>query len=168
MRVVGFDKAKLEKLRPYCDCEIPVTLRDCVIQRNKMKGDLEIVLKTHTKIEKTTASFEISDPKTAGSFVLTLDKLSSLAEYTRVTIKATIIRVHEPQKVGERRIMKQDITIADSTATCFCLFLVLLACFTCSQACHVLSTLLLSLQSLLASFTCSFSGLLQFIFSLHS
>jgi hypothetical protein len=26
----------------------------------------------------------------------------------------------------------------------------------------------LSLQSLLASFTCSFSGLLQFIFSLHS
>ena len=110
--MVGFDKSKLEKLRPYCDYQLPVTLRDCVIQQNKMKGNLEILL--HTKIEK---SFEISDPKTAGSFVLQLFKLSSLAEYTRVTIRATVIRVHESQKVGEKKIMKQDITIADPTAT---------------------------------------------------
>ena len=96
------------------DYQLPVTLRDCVIQQNKMKGNLEILLKSHTKIEK---SFEISDPKTAGSFVLQLDKLSSLAEYTRVTIRATVIRVHESQKVGEKKIMKQDITIADPTAT---------------------------------------------------
>ena len=113
MRVVGFDKTKLEKLRPYYEYQVPVTLRDCVIQRNK-KGNLEIVL---TKIEQSTLSFEISDPKTAGSVVVTLEELSSLPEHTRVTIRATVIRVHESQNVGKRRIMKQDVTIADSTAT---------------------------------------------------
>ena len=116
MRVVGFDKTKLEKLWPYYEYQVPVTLRDCVIQRNK-KGNLEIVLKTHTKIEQSTLSFEISDPKTAGSVVVTLEELSSLPEHTRVTIRATVIRVHESQNVGKRRIMKQDVTIADSTAT---------------------------------------------------
>ena len=115
--IIRVVKSKLEKLRPYCDYQLPVTLRDCVIQQNKMKGNLEILLKSHTRIEKSTVSFEISDPKTAGSFVLQLDKLSSLAEYTRVTIRATVIRVHESQKVGEKKIMKQDITIADPTAT---------------------------------------------------
>lgn len=99
-RIVGFDKAKLEKLKPYCNYQIPVTLKDCVIQRNKMKDSLELVLKSHTKIEKSTMSFEIPDLKTAGSFVITLDKLSTLADHTRVTIRAAVIKVHESQKVG--------------------------------------------------------------------
>ena len=66
MRVVGFDKAKLEQLKPFCDYSLPVTLRDCVVQSNKYTNQLEIVLKTHTKIKQSAVTFEVSDIKTAG------------------------------------------------------------------------------------------------------
>ena len=114
---MGFDKTKLEQLRPFCNYRLPVTLKYCVIQRNKVKDNLEIVLKTHTKIEKSAIDFDISDPKTVGSMVINLDQLSSLDEHTRVTVRGTVIKVHVPQKVGQRRVLKQDITIADQTST---------------------------------------------------
>lgn len=117
MRVVGFDKSKLAQLQAFCDNGQPVTLRDCSIQRNKMKDTLEIVLKTHTKIERSTLNFDISDPKTVGSLCVNLDQLASLAEHTRVTVRGTVTKVHTPLRVGQKRVLKQDITIADQTAT---------------------------------------------------
>ena len=114
MRVVGFDKSKLEKFRPFCVYALPVTVKDCA-KSNKFKDTLEIVLKSHTKIEQSTIAFEIPDPKTAGSFVVLLDQIAGLPEHTRVTVRATIVKMHEPQRVGKR--VKQDITIADATAT---------------------------------------------------
>ena len=117
MRVVGFDKTKLAQLRSFCDNGLPVTLRDCAIQRNKLKDTLEIVLKTHTKIEKSTLNFDISDPKTVGSLCVNLDQLATLPEHTCVTVRGTVTKVHTPQRVGQRRVLKQDITIADQTAS---------------------------------------------------
>ena len=40
MRVVGFDKAKLEQLKPFCNYSLPVTLRDYVVQNNKYTNQL--------------------------------------------------------------------------------------------------------------------------------
>ena len=41
MKVVGFDKTKLEKLRPYYEYQVPVTLRDCVIQERQSRDSAE-------------------------------------------------------------------------------------------------------------------------------
>jgi hypothetical protein len=46
----------VEQLGPFCDYSLPVTLRNCVIQRNKY-DQLEIVVKSHTKIEQSTVAF---------------------------------------------------------------------------------------------------------------
>lgn len=116
MRVVGFDKSKLEKLKPFSDYQIPVTLRDRVIQRNKYKDALEIALKSHTKIEDSQMAFEIPNIKTAGSSIVSLSQIPSLPPHQRVTVQAKVLKVNAPQQVGRR--FKQDVTIADETSKC--------------------------------------------------
>ena len=53
---------------------------------------------------------------TVGSQEIQLNELSEQDEYDKVTIKAQIIKVNEPQKFGPGNL-KQDVIIADSTAT---------------------------------------------------
>lgn len=50
IRLVGFEKNKLSQLTPFADYRLPVTLKGCVIQKNKYKDEYEVVLKTNTKI----------------------------------------------------------------------------------------------------------------------
>ena len=53
---------------------------------------------------------------TVGSQEIQLNELSEQDEYDKVTIKAQIIKVNEPKKFGPGNL-KQDVIIADSTAT---------------------------------------------------
>ena len=41
IRLVGFEKFK-RQLQPFSDYELPVTLQDCGIQKNKYSGNLEM------------------------------------------------------------------------------------------------------------------------------
>ena len=113
--VVGFDKAKQQELQSFCDCSIPVTLRNCHIQQNKFKNCFEVVLKTHTKIEPSRTQFDVPDLKTAGSSVIQLDKVNQLPQHERVTIKVSVVKVNEPQTVPGGKV-KQDVVVVDSTA----------------------------------------------------
>lgn len=117
MRIVGFDKNHLRQLQPYMGYGIPVTLKDCVVQRSRYKNALEIVLKSHTKIEDSKSSFNICDLKTAGSTVVTLDAINGLADNTRITVQAKVTKAHHPEKVEGRNYLKQYVTIADATTT---------------------------------------------------
>lgn len=90
--VVGFDK---EELQSYIDYQIPITLRDCVVQQNKIKGSLKIVLKTYTSIETLNVEFSVPDLKTVGSSKVTLAQISQLPEHERVTIKVTVIKMNK-------------------------------------------------------------------------
>ena len=114
MRLVGFDKSKLDQLRPFCEYELPVTLRDCNIKRSVYNDTLEIVLRNHTKIEHSTMGFKIADLKTAGSLLIPLKEVNSLPQHKRVTVQATVIKVHEPKQA--KTTNKQDITIADESS----------------------------------------------------
>ena len=114
VRLVGFDKSKLAKLQPFCDYSLPVTLKDCCIQRNKYKDTLEIVLKRNTTIEESTTEFEIPDLTTAGSTVVHLSDIPILPVHKRVTVSAKVTKIHKSQKFGENKV-KQDLTIADAT-----------------------------------------------------
>ena len=94
------------RLHSYCE---PITLKNCQVQLNKFNPQLEILLKNDTQVES-------SDMNTVGSQEIQLNELSEQDEYDKVTIKAQIIKVNEPKKFGPGNL-KQDVIIADSTAT---------------------------------------------------
>ena len=73
-----------------------------------------MVLKTHTTIEESHAQFNITDLKTAGSPLTSLIQLQDIPEHDRVTIRISVIKVNEVQKVGRKT--KQDVVVADETA----------------------------------------------------
>lgn len=114
IRLVGFDKHKQQQLKSFCDFKVPVTLRDCLIQRNKFKNNLEVVLKSNTKIESSTQQFHVPDLKTVGSSIINLSQLNDLHEHERVTVRVTILKVNKPETVSGGKI-KQEILVADST-----------------------------------------------------
>jgi hypothetical protein len=115
IRIVGFDRHKQLELQSFCDRKIPVTLRNCHIQRSKYKANtLEVVLKDHTKIEPSPQQFEIQDFKTAGSAIISLNELPNQPENGRVTVRITVLRVNEPQTVGTKT--KQEVLVGDTTA----------------------------------------------------
>lgn len=113
IRLVGFDKSKQRQLQPFSDYELPVTLKDCVIQKNKYSGNLEIVIKPYTKIEESHVNFEVKDLKTAGSESISLCQLNEMDEHQRVRVQVMVVKVHEPQKAGSKK--KQDVLVADSS-----------------------------------------------------
>ena len=112
---MGFDKRTREQLRSYAEYQIPLTLKDCLIQKNKFKDFLEVVIKSHTKIEASKVKFEISDIKTVGSTVIKLNQIDEYSTDERVTVRVTVLKVNDPQSVGGGK-MKQDVVIADDTA----------------------------------------------------
>jgi ssDNA-binding replication factor A large subunit len=46
--------------------------------------------------------------------MIQLKDIPGIPEHTCVTVQAMVVKVHQPQKVGEKRV-KQDVTIADTT-----------------------------------------------------
>lgn len=117
IRIVGFDRAQRQMLHTYCDKKTPISLKHCEIQRNKSHGKLEVVLRNNTKIEPSSVEFEIPDMKTVGSSLIPLCDLHTKAEYDKVTIKAKVIKVNEPQRISTGKL-KQDIIISDDTGKC--------------------------------------------------
>ena len=92
----SLDKAKQRQLQPFSDYQLPVTLKDCLIQRNKYNDNLEIVVKPYTQIEESQMKFEVHDLKTAGNAVISLSQLNDLHNHQRVTV----VKVYGVQKVG--------------------------------------------------------------------
>ena len=117
IRIVGFDKVQRQMLHTYCNQKTPISLKNCQIQRNKYHGKLEVVLKGNTKIEQSSIEFEIPDMRTIGSPLIPLCNLDEYEEYDKVTIRAKVIKVKEPQRIGTGKL-KQDIVIADATGKC--------------------------------------------------
>ena len=113
IRLVGFDKTKQRQLLPFSEYAIPVTLKDCLIQKSKFKDELEVVLKAQTKIEESQTQFDIPNPKTAGSTLISLSQLDEMDDHQRVTVRVTVVKVNDVVKVGSKT--KQDVIVADAT-----------------------------------------------------
>lgn len=105
IRFVGFDKCQQEKLHSLYTKGIPVSVKDCQIQRNKFNNKLEIVMKSCTKVEQSDAEFFVDNLKTVGSTRIDINRLNTLNEYDRVTVQVTVVKVYEPQEVsgGKRK-----------------------------------------------------------------
>ena len=115
IRLVGFSKSQREQLEEFCQKRIPITLKNCQIQQNKFKNNLEVVLKTHTSIQPSDVTFDVTNLKTVGSPLTQLSDLHTKDEYSKVTVTVKVLKVHEPQTVSTGK-MKQDVVIADTTA----------------------------------------------------
>ena len=50
IRLVGFDKKQREKLHSFCDKNIPITVKDCQVQQNKVSAKFEVVVKSYTQV----------------------------------------------------------------------------------------------------------------------
>ena len=73
--MVGFDKGKRQELKSFCDYSAP---RNCLVQQNKFKNTLEVVLKSQTKTEPSETQFDVPDLKTVGSSFVTLNNINEL------------------------------------------------------------------------------------------
>jgi hypothetical protein len=74
------------------------------------------VVKNHTAIEASEATFDVSDIKTCGSALVSLDRISELSEHDRVTVRVTVLKVYEPEKLLNGKI-KQDVKVGDTKAS---------------------------------------------------
>ena len=62
------------------------------------------------------AEFHVPNLKTVGSTEITLSELGNYEEYDRVTVKAHVKKVGEPQTVGAGKV-KQEVLVCDTTSS---------------------------------------------------
>ena len=79
--LVGFDKTHHQFLHDHMDTKMPVTLKNCQINTNKMTGKLQIVVKNHTVLEESRdQNLTIQDKNTLRSPAMMISDLCALAE----------------------------------------------------------------------------------------
>ena len=59
-------------------------------------------------------AFEVTDFNTIGSPLIALCELDTKQEYEKVSIRAKVVKLHEPQTVTTGKI-KQGVVVADAT-----------------------------------------------------
>ena len=92
----------------------PVSITNCQIKAIKFSTKMDVVMRAYTKFEASRTKFDQSKISLIGSTVVNLQDLTGLDEYTRVTVRAQVIKINEPEKVG-KGLTKQDVNIADAT-----------------------------------------------------
>ena len=96
-----------------------VTLKICQIKPSKLATTLEVVLCNYTSIERSDIIFE-PNPETLGTTLLEIANLPTMKEYNRVTVRAQVIKLADPEKVG-KGLTKREATIADKTEATTCI-----------------------------------------------
>ena len=116
IRFVGFQKEQRERLHAFCEEKKPIAIKNCQVKWSKFKNQLEIILKSSSEVEPSENEFHVPDLKTVGSALITLNQLNEYDEYDRITVKALVKEVEEPQTVGGGKI-KQGALLCDSTGS---------------------------------------------------
>ena len=120
IRFVGFDKVIQQKFSTSYEKAEPVSLSNCELKRSSHSGDIQIMVKKYTSIDKSAAKFCKSDVDEIKSKLsckeITLGQLNQLDEFEKVTVNVKAIHVGSKVQVAGNK-MKQDVSIGDSTAT---------------------------------------------------
>lgn len=117
-RMVGFSSLQQKSLDGFLGKRETIQLTDCEIKKARRGDEMEVLLKSTTKITKSSKEFVIpeaefseNEPKN-----IILSELGEMEEYQTVNVKVKVISVTEPQIVGTaRQLKKQDVTVADSS-----------------------------------------------------
>ena len=71
-------------------------------------------MRGYTKFENSEMKFDPSKISSIGNTIVNLSNLPTMEEYNRITVRAQVIKINDPEKVG-KGLTKQDLTIADAT-----------------------------------------------------
>ena len=91
----------------------PIILSNCEVKKSRYGDEMEILLTKSTKICTSPRKFESVVSKPDLQFV-TLDKINTLPDFTRVTVDIKVLSIDDKVEV-KPQLFKQDVTIADST-----------------------------------------------------
>ena len=113
MRVVGFQGSQRKRLVTFEEKGESVSLQNCQIKQARFGEDLEIMLKSSSRVEASPKKFALADVASIVSPQISLSELSTRATFDKVCVQAKVIRVDKEATVsGEKS--KQDVIIADS------------------------------------------------------
>ena len=112
-RFVGFDRTHFTQMEQFQQKNMTVTLKNCQIKPSKLATTLEVVLRNYTSIKRSDIIFE-PNPEMLGTTLLEIANLPTMKEYDRVTVRAQVIKLADPEKVG-KGLTKREATIADKT-----------------------------------------------------
>ena len=72
IRFVGFRNEQRQLIHSFGEEKKPITIKNCQVQWNKLKNQLEVVLKSHSQVQVSDVEFDIPNIKTVGSSEITL------------------------------------------------------------------------------------------------
>ena len=93
-----------------------VALCNCELKPGRQSDELEVIMKSHSRVEGSPKKFCIEDLSAISSNLIILENLQNKCNFEKVTFSAKAIRVDDPIRVGAGKT-KQDIAVADASST---------------------------------------------------
>lgn len=118
MRLVGFAAAQQKKLEEYQQKKVAVELRNCEVKRSRYGEGYELMLKSGSSIKESPKKIDVSTliaDNEKSNNEITLEQLPEMALFQKVIVTVKVIKVNDTVQLPEK--MKQDIIVADQTAT---------------------------------------------------
>lgn len=104
MRLVGFSLQQQIQLNELHKAKSPVHLTNCQVKQSHQGQGLDVLLKSNTHISKSKRKLDMSTLMTEGSSkVTTLDAISNLSTYAKVSLDVKVLEVHAVQEVGDNK-----------------------------------------------------------------
>ena len=116
VRIVGFDKNQQQKLDSLSKEKLAVQFTNCETKQTDQLDKVEILVKSYTGVALSPSKFDIKDLANIGSKSVSLSDVSKLNRYDRVTVRIQVVKINDPDVVGNGK-RKQDVTIADSSSS---------------------------------------------------
>ena len=114
MRLIGFQDSQRKRLADFQSASQDVSINNCTIKRARKSDDLEVILKSNSRVIKSPNKFDICLQKSSKGDTALKD-LPQKSVYCNVSVKAKVIQVNDSVKLANG-LSKQDVTIANSTA----------------------------------------------------
>ena len=99
IRMVGFRSHQQNKLATYHSK--PVAIHDCEVKSARQSDELEILMKSNTRIETSPRKFDavnIENFTDNEMTAMTLDRLTTVNDFDRISVVAKVTRISESAK----------------------------------------------------------------------
>ena len=113
---VGFNPGQQKSLSNCHATMDSVALENCQVKHAKYSDDLEIILRSTSKVQSSPKKFSKNKIATLLNEKTSLDFLDMKNEHDKVTVSAKVPHVDQPIQVSAN-LTKQDVIIADATAS---------------------------------------------------
>ena len=118
--MVGFSSSQQKCLDGFLENREPIQLTDCEVKKARRGEDMEVLLKSSTKITKSKRIFNIPEAEFKDNEVkdVLVAEIVEFKEYQKVNVNVQVLSVGEVKHVGLAGKRKQDVLIADKSGTC--------------------------------------------------